>query len=430
MPLVGRQSLAPGDAGTDQTVKEMNRMVDKARSCLRLRAVARYILRAARVPARDIGGEISALFSFVRDRIRYVRDPIDVELVHDPLNTLRVGAGDCDDKAVLLAGLLQTIGHKTRFKVVALRRGDFHHVLLDVMYRGQWVPLDPGAEHAPPGWQHPGVVRSRTYGESKDMAELGSYDFRQVEQVADMASREIVESSARGALAAELVAGRISSTDLRLTRAFLRREGKFFMPAWQRHMLDRLAIEAQGVLRGRPSLDLGGGGVAGGNGEGNLGGFFSSVWKGIKSVAKSVFTVATTPIKLVTAAVTGKNVWSVFKSHMKAVGTIAKVIGPALVLVPGVGPVAAAAVTMAGEIIAPGETIPAGAIAVSQIPVGETFVMQAPSAPLTPIVAAGTAVEPVSAATSAIMIPGLPAGIPWYVLAGGLMAFMLLITRR
>lgn len=430
MPLVGRQSLAAGDAGTDQTIREMDRMVDAARSCLRVRAVALYILRAAHVPARDVGGEIAALFSFVRDRVRYVRDPVGVELVHDALNTLRVGAGDCDDKAVLLASLLQSIGHKTRFKVVALRLGDFHHVLLDVMYRGRWVPLDAGAEHMPPGVQHPGVVRARVYGESKDMAELGSYDFRRVDQVADMASRELIEGSARGALAADLVAGRISSTDLRLTRAFLRREGKFFMPAWQRHMLDRLAVEAQRVLQARPSLDLRGGGVAGGNGDGSLGGFFSSVWKGIKSVAESAFKVATTPIRLVTAAVTGESVWSVFKSHMQAVGTIAKVIGPALVFVPGIGAVAAAAITTGGEIIAPGEPVPAGAIAVSQIPEGETFVMQTPSVPLTPIVAAGTAVEPVSAAASSMMIPGLPAGIPWYVLAGGLMMFMLLVARR
>lgn len=54
-------------------------------------------------------------FFFVRDRIRYRRDPVDVELVQDAQRTIETGAGDCDDKVVALCSLLCVAGYVTRF---------------------------------------------------------------------------------------------------------------------------------------------------------------------------------------------------------------------------------------------------------------------------------------------------------------------------
>lgn len=58
-----------------------------------------------------------ALFYFVRKKINYVGDPPD-EYVKTFEEMMTAPVGDCDDKSVLLANLLQSIGIYTRFVFV------------------------------------------------------------------------------------------------------------------------------------------------------------------------------------------------------------------------------------------------------------------------------------------------------------------------
>ena len=51
-----------------------------------------------------------ALYYFVRDNIDYVSDPVAKEYIASPIETIKVGGGDCDDGAVLLVGLLESVG--------------------------------------------------------------------------------------------------------------------------------------------------------------------------------------------------------------------------------------------------------------------------------------------------------------------------------
>src|SRR5262245_34897577 len=95
-----------------------------------VRAAAVRIIQRANVPARDTRGEIGALFFFVRDAVRFTRDVWDVETLQGADYTLRTLAGDCDDKAVLLAALLRAVGSpaELHFKVIgtdARRPEDF-----------------------------------------------------------------------------------------------------------------------------------------------------------------------------------------------------------------------------------------------------------------------------------------------------------------
>lgn len=107
---------------------------------------------------------IDALFRFVRDHIRYIEDINEVETVQTPEVTLEVGAGDCDDKATLLAALLEAVGRPARFAAVAFEPDNFEHVLVETRFdwRGEeWLPLETtpvegGA--APLGWYPQGVV--------------------------------------------------------------------------------------------------------------------------------------------------------------------------------------------------------------------------------------------------------------------------------
>lgn len=93
---------------------------------------------------KDFAGEARRCLAFVRDEIRYVRDIADVEVLHDPLTLLKIGAGDCDDKAILLAALLLSIGHdKQRFIAMAQAPDQYGHVWLQDLIYGRWVDLEP-----------------------------------------------------------------------------------------------------------------------------------------------------------------------------------------------------------------------------------------------------------------------------------------------
>ena len=87
--------------------------------------------------------QLKAQYYFVRDRFVYVSEHD--EYIQSPAEMLYTGGGDCDDHAVLLASLVQSIGIPTRF---VLTRN--HIYVLAYMpdaprrYRDSdgWIPLD------------------------------------------------------------------------------------------------------------------------------------------------------------------------------------------------------------------------------------------------------------------------------------------------
>lgn len=92
---------------------------------------------------KDYEGEARRLHAFVRDQVRYVKDTNGVELLHDPVTLLQIGAGDCDDKAILLAALLESIGHTARFRAVAFEPEAWAHVWVQDWLGGRWLDLEP-----------------------------------------------------------------------------------------------------------------------------------------------------------------------------------------------------------------------------------------------------------------------------------------------
>lgn len=80
---------------------------------------------------KDRIGEIRTVGEFVRDSIRYVRDPVGTELVQTPEATMKLASGDCDDKATLTASMLLTIGHPARFVAIGFSPGQFSHVFVE-----------------------------------------------------------------------------------------------------------------------------------------------------------------------------------------------------------------------------------------------------------------------------------------------------------
>jgi transglutaminase-like putative cysteine protease len=110
------------------------------------------------LPSKDRLGEIERLFNYVQNSIRYVRDIHDVETLHYAEQVMSQEHGDCDDKAILLSSLLESIGHPTRFVAVGFQPGEFSHVFVDTMIGNKkWLSLDT-TEYHPIGWRPPGIV--------------------------------------------------------------------------------------------------------------------------------------------------------------------------------------------------------------------------------------------------------------------------------
>jgi len=161
---VSLRQIPDGVAGTDATVAEMNRLVQEGLRSGQVRFTALEIIQEAGVEARDWAGEIQAIFDWVTDNIRYTKDPYELETVHSPDAILELRAGDCDDQSIILAALLQSLGHKTRFKVIASRNAQvFNHVYIEVYLDGEWIPLDATNPTPLVGWESPVILNSKTY---------------------------------------------------------------------------------------------------------------------------------------------------------------------------------------------------------------------------------------------------------------------------
>ena len=76
-----------------------------------------------------------------------------------PDKTLSDGSGDCDDKCVLLAALLQSIGHPVRFVAVGFRRGGpLSHVFVETPIGAYWICCET-TEPWPLGRKPPNIRR-------------------------------------------------------------------------------------------------------------------------------------------------------------------------------------------------------------------------------------------------------------------------------
>ncbi len=71
--------------------------------------------------------EITTTFDYVSNSIKYMSDPTKGDGFFNPFVTMQSGIGDCDCKSILLATLLESIGHTTR---LVLTPG---HVFIQVM---------------------------------------------------------------------------------------------------------------------------------------------------------------------------------------------------------------------------------------------------------------------------------------------------------
>lgn len=149
------QAIPEGKAGTVATLKIMRSITKTGKTTLPVLTLARSLI--AHLPQKDWFNEAKVLHRFVRDEIRYVKDVAGVETVQTPDVTLSLKSGDCDDKSVLLAALLESIGHPTRFVAIGFKPDDFVHVFVETRIGTSWIALET-TEPVEMGWSPKNVV--------------------------------------------------------------------------------------------------------------------------------------------------------------------------------------------------------------------------------------------------------------------------------
>ncbi len=119
----------------------MAKLVKEYKTAKPIRELAIRILRD--VPEKNWREETAAIHAFCRDRIRYTKDVRNVETLQTPLETLRLGQGDCDDKTTLFCALLESIGHPSRMMAMAFNNSpQFSHVAPQAKIGSRWITAE------------------------------------------------------------------------------------------------------------------------------------------------------------------------------------------------------------------------------------------------------------------------------------------------
>ena len=110
-------------------------------------------------PEKNAKAEVETIFAAVRQHVRYTRDTYGKDLYQHPMRTLEFGAADCDDFAIVLSSMIQSVGFPVKLRVIRTKgAADWNHiyVLVGLPARApkKWFPLDASVDKGP-WWQAP-----------------------------------------------------------------------------------------------------------------------------------------------------------------------------------------------------------------------------------------------------------------------------------
>ncbi len=146
-------AMALGVAGVFQTLARMRDEVRRGRVSMKVRQAALSIVYLQ--PEKNEFAQANAIFEYVRDHVRYIKDIHQVETISSAEKTLDTQVGDCDDQCILFASLCESVGIPTKFIIAGYNHPEiFEHVYCAVWINDQWIPCDP-TEPNIMGWEPP-----------------------------------------------------------------------------------------------------------------------------------------------------------------------------------------------------------------------------------------------------------------------------------
>lgn len=141
--------IADGLNGNIQTINFMKKVARLRSGDPLVRKLALKIVNDYHVPSHHFIDEALALGDFVKNNVRYVRDPEDIEYLADPIDLIKqmqngTAQGDCDDMSLLVATLLLSIGHNPYFRAVRYESssGNYNHIYVVVYEQNMKSPRE------------------------------------------------------------------------------------------------------------------------------------------------------------------------------------------------------------------------------------------------------------------------------------------------
>lgn len=134
------QGMPDGKAGVRFTLRKMAEIANAYKADPTIRELALRLVGP--VQERSHHGQARAILKFVQERIKYMEDVLGIETLQTPLQTLRLGHGDCDDKSILFASLMLAIGKPVRFVAIGRTKGRFEHVFPQVRIGPDWISAE------------------------------------------------------------------------------------------------------------------------------------------------------------------------------------------------------------------------------------------------------------------------------------------------
>lgn len=139
LPKIKDMNIGSGLKGNLQTINFMKKVARDRMSDPMIRKLALNILHDYRVPSMSYVDEALAIGDYIKNKVRYVRDPDGIEYLQDPKDLVKhiqqgIAQGDCDDMALLAATLLLSIGHQPFFRAVRYYEpvGNYNHIYVVV----------------------------------------------------------------------------------------------------------------------------------------------------------------------------------------------------------------------------------------------------------------------------------------------------------
>lgn len=166
---IDERSIGRDLEAIQNTVMEMRRIIDISSKNPYVREWARTILQDVLVNQKM--NEAHAIHNFVRDNVRYTRDPYGWEYIQTPPILLAGIAdwmqkktprpiGDCDDMTTLSLSLMKAVGFPVIIKTVGYQPNTYSHVYGLVMINNQWYPTDTVRPDRYLGWESSGIQKA------------------------------------------------------------------------------------------------------------------------------------------------------------------------------------------------------------------------------------------------------------------------------
>lgn len=135
LPEIAEKELKKGASGNKETASIIRHMAYQRSRHPAIQKLARDIIHSYGVKSHNYLDECYVIGDFVKNNVRYQKDPKGIEQLTDPLRMVKEilegrSMGDCDDMSLLICTLIRAAGHQPYIRIVKYKKylGPYNHI--------------------------------------------------------------------------------------------------------------------------------------------------------------------------------------------------------------------------------------------------------------------------------------------------------------